>query len=146
MSDETKRCGMCECELPQDKFNKRANGKCYAYCKPCQSVYSRNHYVKDPEPYKKRRRESGRRYYARNRNHVIEYLRTHPCLDCGESDPVVFEFDHLDRTAKTNEISNLIRQGWALERLKLEMSRCVVRCAHCHRRKTAKEFSWRMTR
>jgi hypothetical protein len=86
---------MCECEFPTERFNKRPNGRCVAYCKACQSVYSRNHYVKDPEPYKKRRYESNRRYVIRNRSYAIEYLRLHPCVDCGESDPLVLEFDHV---------------------------------------------------
>jgi len=144
MSTETKRCAMCERELPAAQFNKRSNGRCYAYCKACQSIYSRNHYVKDPAPYKRRRLETNRRYRTRNRSYVFEYLQSHPCVDCGEPDPVVLEFDHVDPKAKLNGISDLTRCGYSLERLKSEILRCEVRCIHCHRRRTAKQFGWRL--
>jgi len=142
MSNETKRCPKCERELSTEQFNKRANGRCYAYCKACQSLYLRNHYLKNAATYSNRRLESSRRYRFRNRAYVIEYLSSHPCVDCGESDPVVLDFDHVDRSTKEDEVSNLMRRGYALDRLKHEMARCLVRCARCHRRRTAKEFGW----
>jgi hypothetical protein len=142
MSNETKRCPKCELELPWERFNKRSNGRCYAYCKACQSVYSRNHYVKDTSPYKRRSYEQNRRYMNRNRSFAVEYLRSHPCVDCGEGDPIVLEFDHVEPEHKERAVSDLIRCGYSLDRVKREISRCDVRCIHCHRRRTAKQFAW----
>jgi hypothetical protein len=144
MSNETKRCPKCERELPTDQFNKRANGRCYAYCKACQSLYLRDHYLKNTALYYSRRLESNRRYRNRNRTFVLEYLGTHPCVDCGESDPIVLEFDHIDPKNKQHDISDLTRCGYSLDRLKREIERCEVRCIHCHRRRTAKQFSWKV--
>jgi hypothetical protein len=142
MNEETKRCAMCAQYVSTDVYNKRANGKCLAYCKACQSIYSRNHYVRNKNLYKQKRAASNRRYYVRNRSFAMEYLRKNPCVDCGESDPVVLDFDHRDRTTKTNEVSNLIRQAFSLKRITREINLCDVRCARCHRRRTAVEFGW----
>jgi hypothetical protein len=140
MNEETKRCPKCEVDVPVSQFNRRRDGRCASYCKACLSLYCRNHYVANSVQYNKRRLESQRRYRIRNREYIIEYLRTHACVDCGESDPVVLDFDHIGH--KETEVSNVSRCAFSLSRLKLEISHCEVRCARCHRRRTAKQFSW----
>lgn len=63
-------------------------------------------------------------------------------MDCGESDPIVLEFDHV-QGKKRFSISECIYQNWSIEDLEKEMNKCEIRCANCHRRKTAKERdSW----
>jgi len=69
------------------------------------------------------------------RVYVIDYLMMHPCVDCGETDLIVLEFDH-QRDKKYN-IAKLITNNCSLKRLVLEIDKCQVRCANCHRRKTA---------
>jgi hypothetical protein len=71
---------------------------------------------------------------------VYEYLKKHPCVDCGEDNPVVLEFDHVGD--KTSNVADLISQRSSVSRLKNEMSRCEVRCANCHRIKTAERGGW----
>jgi hypothetical protein len=39
-------------------------------------------------------------------------------------------------------VSELVHNGAAIEQLAYEISKCDVRCANCHRRKTAKEGGW----
>jgi len=80
--------------------------------------------------------------YSRQRNieYVKAYLLGHPCIDCGEKDIIVLEFDHKDRTTKYKAIAHLI--GGKLETLITEIEKCEVRCANCHKRKTAKQFGW----
>jgi hypothetical protein len=79
---------------------------------------------------------------ARNQTYVISYLLTHPCVDCGEADPVVLTFDHRDPKEKKQNVSLMIANGYALNTLIAEIKKCDVRCANCHRRKTAKQFGW----
>jgi hypothetical protein len=59
-----------------------------------------------------------------------------PCVDCGLVDPLVMEFDHITGT-KTADVSNLVRDAAPLSVIVAEIAKCVVRCANCHRRRTA---------
>jgi hypothetical protein len=72
---------------------------------------------------------------------AYEYLATHPCIDCGETDLAVLDFDHRDRSTKTAAIAVLIRRG-KVAPLLAEIAKCDVRCANDHRRKTAREFGY----
>lgn len=72
---------------------------------------------------------------------VWQYLSEHPCVDCGESDLVVLQFDHV-RGTKLYDIADLIRNRASHKRMFDEIAKCDVRCANCHLRKTAKEQGW----
>ena len=61
------------------------------------------------------------------RKYAWEYLSTHPCVDCGKSDPAVLEFDHVGE--KNKDVAVIIGQGSSLETLKREIDLCEVRCA-----------------
>lgn len=75
-----------------------------------------------------------REHKVRNREHVLAHLRGHPCVDCGEGDVLVLEFDHLrDKDARINDC---IRRAFSINRLQNEMDKCEVVCANCHRRRT----------
>lgn len=76
----------------------------------------------------------------RNRKFIYNYLLQNPCVDCGEVDPRVLEFDHVE--AKTANISELLCSVVSIEKLVNEISKCEVRCANCHRRKTSIQQNW----
>ncbi len=71
---------------------------------------------------------------------VWDYLLEHPCVDCGEQDPVVLEFDHL--RDKVDSICNLTRKAQTWKPIEEEINKCEVRCANCHRRKTSREGNY----
>ena len=70
---------------------------------------------------------------------VIDFLKKNPCIDCGESNPIVLEFDHKQN--KNMNISELIKDS-SLEKLINEIEKCEVRCANCHRKRTAKDLNF----
>ncbi len=73
---------------------------------------------------------------ALHRAAILHYLQTHPCVDCGESDPVVLDFDHV-RGVKVMDISSMVAAGHPWSTIQTEIAKCDVRCSNCHRRITA---------
>ena len=72
---------------------------------------------------------------------VLDHLRHHPCVDCGEADPVVLEFDHLGE--KTASVAELVSRTASVTAVDAEIAGCEVVCANCHRRRTATRGRWR---
>ncbi len=72
---------------------------------------------------------------------LLAYFATHPCVDCGTTDVTVLEFDHRDGAIKVATINELLRDS-RLRELDAEIAKCDVRCANCHRRRTARQFNW----
>ena len=89
-----------------------------------------------------RKRQRAQATQERNRQYVYKFLKSNPCKDCGEPDPVVLQFDHRDRLQKKAGVSRLVLDEYSLKVIKNEIDKCDVRCANCHTRKTAKEFKW----
>ena len=71
---------------------------------------------------------------------VAEYLTIHPCLDCGEADPDVLDFDHRNPAKKVKSIADILAGALGIRVLETEITKCDIRCANCHRRKHAREF------
>ena len=68
-------------------------------------------------------------------SYLVAFLREHPCVDCGETDPIVLEFDHL-RDKRFSISKGVLDRSW--ESVLEEIGKCDVVCANCHRRRTAK--------
>lgn len=77
-----------------------------------------------------------KRHRQRNRAKVLEYLLEHPCVTCGEADPIVLDFDHLDRETKFKDISRMLSGHYSWVKILDEINKCRVLCANCHRRHT----------
>lgn len=136
-----KTCAACFLEKDDNDFafrNKskggaRVAGTRQSWCRLCRSTYDRKRYISSDEQKRVRRKNDVVR--KRDRDFVDVYLSQHPCVDCGESDTVVLDFDHV-RGDKKFSISKGCSQGVTLERLVAEIAKCDVRCACCHRRIT----------
>lgn len=137
-----KVCTVCQLSKDESEFYKNSSCKdgCQNKCILCQKEYFQNYYKKNTLAVKTRtgiRRDSNKNFL---REFIISYLNEHPCVDCGEKDIIVLDFDHL--FDKKYNISDMIRGNMPIERLKSEMEKCAIRCANCHRRKTAKDYNW----
>lgn len=68
------------------------------------------------------------------RRWLDEYKLKVGCIDCGyNKHAVALEFDHVDWSTKSFNVCNASSISQALE----EIKKCEVRCANCHRVKTA---------
>lgn len=77
---------------------------------------------------------------------LLEYLKEHPCTDCGQNDPVVLEFDHLPGEEKKYEIAAIMSQSLSISTLKAEIAKCDVCCVNCHRKRTNRRRKEEVTR
>jgi hypothetical protein len=135
-----KRCPKC-CPagvlLPARHFppNRSRSDGLGSYCRECQREMARASWNRNSDrlvPLHVGRMRDRRRA---NRERLTEFLLEHPCVDCGESDPVVLEFDHVAGAAKDACVSRLVYDAAAWERIEAEIRKCTVRCANCHRRR-----------
>lgn len=102
------------------------------------TAYKHDWYVKNRGELIARARVRRDRVEGENQMRMWEYLAYHPCVDCGEPDPVVLEFDHL--RDKRRNVSEMVSSAFAWSTIELEIAKCEVRCVNCHLRKTAHEL------
>ena len=115
-------------------------GTLVSYCRGCQQTYCREHYAQNKPKHNQRRVANQDQYRTENRVRLLLYLASHHCVDCGESDPIVLELDHVRGKKEFNIGDAIWRRTWRpIER---EIQKCEVRCANCHRRRTAREHQW----
>jgi hypothetical protein len=130
-----KTCSKCKRRKPVTAFNRKLDGHQSA-CRRCGREVSRTYYRQNTDAVKKRSSETGRTRREAAILFKFEYLKAHPCVDCGEPDPLVLDFDHL--TDKKLNVAKLVSWGATVEALMSEIVKCEVRCANCHRRVTMK--------
>lgn len=136
-----KFCSNCKQNLHFSNFalNKAKPSGHQTHCRICKSQYDKKYYQLNKSTQKDRIKI----YVLQNKRKVFDYLEDHPCIDCGESNPVVLDFDHRDSNNKRENISSLVRShrcSW--KTIYEEILKCDVRCANCHRIRTANQFKW----
>ena len=135
-----KVCIRCKQTKDISEFNFKflSKGIRQAQCKTCTRDYIKSHYYKNKQYYLVKAKRRNDRIKNLVRQYLWEYLSHHKCVDCGETDPIVLEFDHI--RDKKFAVSRIARR--TLDQIQEEVRKCEVRCANCHRRKTAKQFGW----
>lgn len=136
---DTAHCISCNTDKPLDNFYVLLQGEKKYYtkrCIPCHSQYNHEKYEmgkrQDPNYIEKRYGN----YKRQRQNKMMEFLKDKYCIDCGESNPIVLDFDHKDPTTKKERVS-AIMSNWTV--IMEEIEKCEIRCGNCHRIKTIKE-------
>jgi hypothetical protein len=130
-------CTKCRTAKSLDQFPpvRRGGPELQTWCRTCFAIANAANYAKNREREKTRLVAQVNAHRKENQERLVGYLSQHPCVDCGEADIVVLEFDH--RADKVADISTFANSGRTWERILSEIRKCDVRCANCHRRKTA---------
>lgn len=56
------------------------------------------------------------------------------CKYCQETTPCCLDFHHVNPEKKSTNINRLIVNGVSIDRLKLEINKCIIICSNCHRK------------
>ena len=136
---DTKVCTSCGEEKPieESPWKSIIRRKRHARCKTCTAQDSGSWYESNQEHHKENVKVNRQISKQRARDYVYQYLLTHSCSNCGESDPRVLEFHHVH--GKDREIGRMVAEGFSVEAIAAEIARCQVLCANCHRRLTSDE-------
>ncbi len=129
--DGVRTCGRCREALPALQFNRLRDGLQH-WCRECFKEYQRGR----KEINREQVAAATARRRARARAQIRAFLSGRACVDCGERDPVVLEFDHAG-PEKLGAVAELTYRGADEARLAAEVARCEVVCACCHRLRTA---------
>lgn len=111
-------------------------------CPVCNKEYQAKWWKSNKETQIKRVKANTERYVGEAKAFILEYLLKNPCIDCGNADADVLEFDHREPSEKKYNISDMMRNGQSIESIGSEIAKCDVRCANCHRKKTRAQFSY----
>ena len=139
----TKICNHCGIEKDETEFNWRYKvlGLRHDTCRECAHNHNKKYFEGDA---KKRHLQQvkERKHAVRDvaREWVWNYLSTHPCQECGETDPMVLEFHHEGE--KELPISVMVNGGYPIPKIQAEIDKCIVLCANCHRKVTMRERGW----
>jgi len=142
-----KKCSSCKVSKTRNEFNKNSS-KCdnlQSMCRACNKKTAKNYYAKNKSHHRLVCSQIKKRRIRENQNKLFEVLRRSECVDCAERDPLVLEFDHVQK--KDHGISELLCGGYSWHRIFAEMKKCEIRCANCHNKKTHQannSYRWRL--
>lgn len=102
-----------------------------------QAEYAKKHYENNKQKIKNRASLSKQKNRERNKQYLENYKSNKSCLDCGETNSIVLEFDHVIGV-KLGNVINMAYSPVGLKKLKEEIEKCELVCANCHRIRTHK--------
>jgi hypothetical protein len=129
-----KTCPTCRRTLAFSEFNRRSrsNDGRQSVCRPCNAARSRTYYAENLQKHRRAVSAQVAKTRAAHLQRIGEYLLAHPCVDCGETDIRVLDFDHRVGAEKAAEVMKLAKAAYAWKRVSDEIAKCDVRCRNCH--------------
>ena len=143
-----KTCTGCGDPKPETYFylQDKMTGRRHAECKDCYSehrkAYYKSHYLKYGEMYRERAKIRRARIKRELQQKMMRYLADKSCLQCGENDTCVLDFDHINPQEKSFSIARATTNGLEWDKILTEISKCQILCANCHRKRTAMSNGW----
>jgi len=134
-----KKCGKCNKIKDIEEFSIRNRGKKkirHRWCKQCVKIYDHQRWENGTK------KLFNDKFKRKTIDKLYKYLQNKACADCGETNILTLEFDHV-RGTKRNNISNMIILGASWKTILIEIDKCDIVCANCHRIRTAKRGNWR---
>lgn len=139
-----KICSGCGQERDTERdfaWKNKAKGTRQRWCKFCQAEANSRHYQNNKHIYLDRALTRNAQVNTENKQRLYAYLSSHPCVDCGQTDIRVLEFDHV-RGNKTANITKLLKNATSWKAIENEIAKCEVRCVNCHRARTSESGHW----
>lgn len=135
-------CVKCANKKEDTHFHFRSDNKSKrrTVCIECCRSYSKNHYRQHKALYIKRAKAFNKKQNNENRFKMLDFLKGKQCVDCGNDDIRVLEFDHRDNVDKKGNIGDLMRGRYCWNSILIEIAKCDIRCANCHRIRTMSQF------
>ena len=129
-------CTHCGERKAADAFPRRRRDRpeIQTWCRNCFAESNARNYAANREREIARIQRNTERGRQAARALVAAHLATHPCVDCGETDRIVLEFDHI--RPKRRDVSAMVAAGYPCPTIEAEIAKCQVRCGNCHRRRT----------
>lgn len=127
-----KTCSRCQRDDVEFAV-KTKNGKIglQPYCKDCNKQYHRQHYYDNKQDYFEKNKQRRVALYEE----FLRHMEGKSCLDCGNTDVRVLEFDHRIAASKIANVSRLNNTA-SWKTLESEMNKCDIVCCNCHRIRT----------
>lgn len=140
-----KTCTRCKVDKNLTEFHKGSKNLdgLARWCKKCSAEYDRLRYVTGDKARKDRNKKLRQ---SKSQELIWNILCQSACKDCGITDPLVLEFDHMDDSSKSYNISEMY-SSFKTETILKEIAKCEIRCANCHRKRTIIQLGmWRGNR
>ena len=129
------KCYKCKITKPFLEFykNSRKISGHGNMCRICSAKYGKQWYINNRIIHKKN--AAKRKRELRNKWETVRKTLTIECGECGEDHFACLEFHHVS----SREMSVRDAFMWSEKRFKEELSKCIVLCANCHRKKHYEE-------